>query len=272
MSMPINPPLYPGSPLPAVLREDDGKRVTAGSKGNSGYGQRVTADPLVLAAELDRATDRLLATAGALDGTSATPSRLPGWSRGHVLTHVARNADAMRNLLAWARTGEPTPAYASQAARAALIKAGAGRPLGEQIADVRDSANRFAEYAAAMPAEAWQYELPLPTGTQRAALVIWRRLREVEVHHVDLAAGYEPAAWPESFAHRLLHEVAAGLHGIDLTVHAADLGHPLMIGSGGPPTISGRAATLAGWLTGRVAEPELMVAPGGPLPAPPNWL
>lgn len=232
----------------------------------------MTADPLVLAAELERATARLLATAGSLDGTSATPSRLPGWSRGHVLTHVARNADAMRNLLTWARTGEPTPAYPSQAARAALIEAGAGRPLDEQIADVRDSADRFAEYAAAMPAEAWQYELPLPTGTQRAAFLVWRRLREVEVHHVDLAAGYEPAAWPESFTHRFLHEVAAELHGIDLTVHATGLGHPLTIGSGGPPTISGPAAALAGWLTGRVAEPELTVAPAGPLPTLPDWL
>ena len=32
------------------------------------------------------------------------PSALPGWTRAHVLTHLARNADAMVNLLTWART------------------------------------------------------------------------------------------------------------------------------------------------------------------------
>ena len=44
-------------------------------------------------------------------GQVAGPSRLPGWSRGHVLSHLARNADALVNLLTWARTGiEAVPA------------------------------------------------------------------------------------------------------------------------------------------------------------------
>ena len=50
------------------------------------------------------------------DDAFAAPSALPGWSRAHVLTHVARNADAMINLLTWARTGVPhlpTPATSS---------------------------------------------------------------------------------------------------------------------------------------------------------------
>ena len=48
---------------------------------------------------------------------------LPGWTVGHVLTHVARNADAYTNLLTWARTGVETPAYASPEAREALLRA-----------------------------------------------------------------------------------------------------------------------------------------------------
>ena len=44
----------------------------------------------------------------------AGPSLLPGWTRAHVLAHVAGNADALVNLLTWARTGEETPMYASQ--------------------------------------------------------------------------------------------------------------------------------------------------------------
>ena len=37
------------------------------------------------------------------DEAFAKPSSLPNWTRAHVLTHVARNADALINLLTWAR-------------------------------------------------------------------------------------------------------------------------------------------------------------------------
>jgi maleylpyruvate isomerase len=78
----------------------------------------MTADPLVLVPEVDRATDRLLATVSSLTGDDvAVPSLLPGWTRGHVLTHLARHADGGVNLLTWARTGVPTPQYESVARR-----------------------------------------------------------------------------------------------------------------------------------------------------------
>jgi hypothetical protein len=58
------------------------------------------------------------------------PSLLPGWSRRTVIAHVARNADALCNLLTWARTGVETPMYASAEAREAAIAATAQLPLG----------------------------------------------------------------------------------------------------------------------------------------------
>lgn len=230
----------------------------------------MTADPLALLAELDRATQRVLATAETLTDP-ATPSALPGWTQGHVLTHLARNADGMGNLIAWARTGVETPQYPSWEARVAAIEAGADRPLPEQIADLREASARFASAAAALPAEAWTYELALPSGPQLAALLPWRRLREVEVHHVDLGAGYTPADWPESFAHRLLHEAAGDQSSVALTLRADSLGHPVPVGSGGPPTVSGPAWALAAWLTGRSSGTGLTVDPAGPLPAIPEW-
>src|SRR6266511_2471447 len=70
----------------------------------------MTVDPLVLMTDVDQATEALLRTAEALDdGAVAAPSLLPGWTRGHVLTHLARQADAITNLLTWARTGVDTP-------------------------------------------------------------------------------------------------------------------------------------------------------------------
>ncbi len=80
-------------------------------------------------ARISEATDRLIESASALaDGQLRDPSLLPGWSRGHVLTHLARNADGLSNLLIWARTGVETPQYTSRDDRDAQIEEGSGRP------------------------------------------------------------------------------------------------------------------------------------------------
>jgi maleylpyruvate isomerase len=55
------------------------------------------------------------------DGLS-TPSALPGWSRRHLIAHVAANADALGNLIHRAATGEPTPMYSLPEERAAEIE------------------------------------------------------------------------------------------------------------------------------------------------------
>jgi maleylpyruvate isomerase len=230
-------------------------------------------------AEVDRATDRLLRTVAALDGDRAVaaPSLLPGWTRGHVLAHVARNADGLTNLLTWARTGVITPQYASADQRERDIAAGAPRGRDEHLADVRESAARFAAAADALPADGWSFVLDIPGAAQPAALVVWRRLREVEVHHVDLAAGYAPADWPAAFAHRLLHEAVTGFAARDdapaLVLRPDDAGHDLTVGAAdGAPIVAGPAGPLAAWLTGRSPGDGLTVSPPGPLPTTPQWM
>src|SRR2546430_5157230 len=106
-------------------------------------------------ARIGEATDRLLASAAALtDARAGEPSLLPGWTRGHVLTHVARNGDGLGNLLRWARTGTETPMYASREARRADIEAGAGRSPAGPAADVPATAIAFPAQAARLPAGA----------------------------------------------------------------------------------------------------------------------
>jgi maleylpyruvate isomerase len=228
-------------------------------------------DPLVMLTDVDRATEQLLRTAADLDpATVSAPSLLPGWTVGHVLTHVARNADALTNLLTWARTGVETPAYASPAARDAAIEAGAGRPLREQIEDIRAAHERFADAGAAMPAQAWTFHLDfigLP-----AAGVPWARLREVEVHHVDLGAGYTPADWPDAFALRLLREIVAGLPGPPMVLRPHGIEHALTIGSApDAPVVGGPTKSIAAWLAGRADGADLTVSPDGELPTPARW-
>jgi maleylpyruvate isomerase len=157
---------------------------------------------------IDEATERLLEGVAGLDDAGVRrPSPLAGWTRGHVITHLARGGEALRNLLIWARTGEETPAYASQEARDTAIEEGAGRPAAELLADVSQSAIAFREAVTAMPAPAWDVAvraLNIPEFPAEQVLV--RRLNEVVLHHTDLDIGYGPADWPAAFANMDLPE------------------------------------------------------------------
>ena len=100
-------------------------------------------------------TDGVVAAAEALDDAAVpVPSLLPGWSRGHVLTHLARNADGLANLASTASTastGVLQPMYVSMQARDEDIERGAGRPVAELVLDLRSSAGRLAAALRAVP-------------------------------------------------------------------------------------------------------------------------
>ncbi|MGH3646024.1 MAG: maleylpyruvate isomerase family mycothiol-dependent enzyme [Micromonosporaceae bacterium] len=231
-------------------------------------------DPLVLLPDLERATDRLLATVeGLTDGDVAAPSLLPGWSRGHVLAHLARNADSLCNLLTWARTGVETTQYASQESRDADIATGAPRPVAAQLADLRSSATRFAERAEALPTSAWAVTVRTRGNHEIvAATLVWMRLREVEIHHVDLDAGYRPDAWPSGFSHRLTHELTSDFaDSIGAVLRSPELGHDIVLGADDAPVVAGPAYAIAAWLIGRSPGTGLTVTPSGTLPAVPPW-
>ena len=151
---------------------------------------------------IDAATARLLGTArGFTDEDVRRPSSLPGWTRGHVLTHVARGADAIRNLLDGVRTGVPGTPYASQRARDEAIEAGSGRDAAALVGDLIASAERFRTAASLVPVGEWARPVALPTGASApAGQLLQRRLVELELHHSDLAAGYGARDWPEEFA------------------------------------------------------------------------
>ncbi|MGH3069199.1 MAG: maleylpyruvate isomerase N-terminal domain-containing protein, partial [Streptosporangiaceae bacterium] len=135
------------------------------------------------------------------------PSLLPGWTRGHVLAHLARSADAMRTLLIGARSGQDRPAYASSEARDAGIERGAAQEARDLAADVAGSAMALRTIARQLPDEAWAHPVRVPGSAPfPAAQLLTRRLVEVELHHCDLAAGYGPADWPAAFASLELEE------------------------------------------------------------------
>src|SRR5262252_2614142 len=161
------------------------------------------------------ADGRLIASASALtDDQLRVPSLLPGWSRGHVLSHIARNADGLANLLTWARTGVETPQYESFEVRNAQIEDGSGRPGSEIIPDLSRSAENFISQAREMPDECWMAEVRGMRGPPHPGwYTLHRRLSEIEIHHIDLAAGYASADWPTWFVEEMLYDATGRLRG-----------------------------------------------------------
>ncbi|WP_424214347.1 maleylpyruvate isomerase family mycothiol-dependent enzyme [Streptomyces sp. BI20] len=222
---------------------------------------------------LSEATDRLLNAVGKLDNASiAEESHLPDWTRGHVLAHLARNADALVNVLAG------RPMYASAETREADIARDADRTVEVHLADLR--ATHAAFLAAAAVDQDWTREVELRNGVRdTAARLPFRRLVEIELHHVDLDLGYALADLPAPFVAAEIAFLAdrwsavPGLPATRLVIEADEVheARELRTGAAGEPavTVRGAAPALLGWLAGRGAKGADLTADGGPVPALP---
>ena len=115
------------------------------------------------------------------DSWARQPSLLPGWTRGHVLNHLALNAEAMMRTLSGTVRGEKIPMYDSEDARAADIEAGAGRSAAELAADVVDSARRLEQTWSRLDDADWQHDAVTREGAVPAIRLIGMRWREVEI-------------------------------------------------------------------------------------------
>lgn len=156
------------------------------------------------------ATERLVARIEELtDDDARGPSGLPAWTRGHVLTHLARNADGLVNLVEWAVTGDETPMYASREARDADIEAGALRPARQILDDLVAASQRLDAVLPRLSGDGEDAVVRLGSGATLVGRQIpYARLREIEIHAVDLDLGYVPADWPPGFSERTLDLLA----------------------------------------------------------------
>jgi maleylpyruvate isomerase len=229
-----------------------------------------------LIGQVDAATDRLLAGLGKFtEADAGRPSLCPGWTVGHVLTHIARNADGLRQGAEGGLRGEPAPMYDTPDARDRDIEAGAGRPMRELVTDVTESAQALRSTWSAMTEAAWASDMLHPrSGRVPLRLTPDMRLTEVLIHHVDLDGDYQPSEWPAFFAADILKSSAGKLggrlpDGVSAELRATDTGASLSGGTGATRvTVSGPAWALACWLVGRPAPAAgaLSVA-GGELPS-----
>jgi maleylpyruvate isomerase len=214
---------------------------------------------------MDDGTDRLLAAvAGLSDAALGRPTALPGWTRRYLLSHIAANADALRNLAHGARTGEERRMYASAADREAGIVAGTTLPPAELRARVSASASALADALDDLgggPAgdAAWDAKIITAQGLTRSASEIpWMRVRELYIHAVDLDTGTTFGDLPPGFLSLLLDDVTTRRTSVGggpaLSLAATDTGHTWeVVGTGSPIPVSAPLADLAAYLTGRRA-------------------
>ncbi|QQS00673.1 MAG: maleylpyruvate isomerase family mycothiol-dependent enzyme [Austwickia sp.] len=225
---------------------------------------------------LDVETAKLLATVETLtDEDLAQPSLCPGWTRGHIVTHLARNAESLVRLVVWARTGVRTPQYPSQASRDADIEEGAPRPAADQLADLSRSCDLVRDGLAALALPLATHELQMSSGPADPRDLPRRRLNEVVLHHLDLRAGFTlDDAHPLAIADLLDLAVSrlARPGGPKLSINSHDGDHylvgttPSETVADGVVAVQGSASDLLQWLTRGVTD---RVDSTGPLPTLP---
>jgi maleylpyruvate isomerase len=226
---------------------------------------------------LVEASRRLVHTVdGLTDEAFTQPSGLPGWSRGHVVAHLALNGESLARVVDGLAHADPVPMYDSDEARDADIEELATQDPPVLRERLLGSIGLFEEAVTGLPDARWAEVVErTPGGTPFPAhTIVGKRLREVEIHHVDLAAGYLPADWSPEFAATLVQSMLARTWPQPFRVMARDLARtwdfgPDVSGQAGP-NITGDAAAIGWWLTGRGDGSDLTVD-NGRLPEVEAW-
>jgi maleylpyruvate isomerase len=229
-------------------------------------------------------TELLIRAVDALpDDALRAPSALPGWSRAHVVAHVARNAEALTRLATWARTGIETPMYRSREQRAAEIESSAAAPAAVLRTELVTTAETLDAAVAALDETTWQAQVRSALGRALpAAEIPWMRVREVWLHAVDLDAGVTVDELPPEVVDTLLDDAtgtlsaAEGCPAVLLAPTDRDGTWSLGPAPDEPVQVRGEAAWVLGWLVGRCGpdDVEAYAADGTPaaVPALPRWL
>jgi len=240
-----------------------------------------SARPDIMIDWVSQGTTLFEAAVSALDDVEfARASHLPGWSRAHVVAHVARNADALVNLLDWARTGVETPMYTSPDQRTTEIEAGARLRPDALRADLCAADARLADAMAALPDAAWDAQVRTARGRLvPVSEVAWMRVREVWVHAGDLGAGVTFDAIPDEVCTALLDDIAAAFRARAeapaVALRAEDGQRSWLLGAAEGAdlvTVCGSIPSLAAYAAGRPVPGPLNTTSARPVPALPAWL
>ena len=201
------------------------------------------------------------------------PSLLPGWTRERVLSHLAGNAVALRNLLTWARASVWTPMYADAQAREDQIEQWCGIDAVTLLERLNDTRGRLDQDVDDLPDAAWDAKVQTNSGRiVPASFVPWMRVREVYIHAVDLDCGVTFVDIPAAVRTALVDEVVpflsgkAGCPSLDLRAE----NEQWQLTDGGDVVQASTTGHLLAWLIGRSTGGDLDFS--GKLPSLPRWL
>jgi uncharacterized protein (TIGR03083 family) len=206
----------------------------------------------------------------------AVDTQLPGWTRKHLIAHLAANGDAIGNLVHWATTGEVTPMYSSPEARSADIEIGSRKSGSELVLWFGESAAKLNAGMSALTAEQWGHEIVTAQGrTVPASETPWMRSREVMIHAVDLDSGIEFDDLPEEFLRALCDDIVnkrASVDGPAAIVLISDTSDEWTLpGAGDPVQVTGSLAAITAYLAGRQYS-GLTTSGNDKIPALSAWL
>lgn len=222
---------------------------------------------------LQRETGMAMATIASLtDDEVAAPTRCDGWTRAHLIAHLALDADATTNLVTWAVTGRETPADASPEERDAAIEASARRSAAELAATLEQSAARLLAAfrtlrdGVAVPTVPTRFSGEVDVFSLPA-----RRTTEVIVHHDDLATTW---AWDEADPDAIVDAIEVCVHRLQVRPDSPGLhivareGEEWTVGDGAH-RIEGYYEALLPFLAREQVEDGLRH--GGGVPRLPAW-
>jgi maleylpyruvate isomerase len=228
-----------------------------------------------MSAMTDPAPENLLAALHAAAGAITTdvakltdedvkaPSALPGWTRGHVLAHLAGIANAMARQLEYAARGETVELYdGGMDGRNRAIDMAAGHDAATHQADVAAAVARALHAFDTLPGvkdsaanrTGWWAPIAYRGGVVLdGGLALWR---ELTIHNADLLTGRGPETWSREFCEHLFTFLEPRVRpGDRLVLQPLGL-PPVALGSGHRSiVINGMLTDIAAWLAGR--EPTL---------------
>ena len=193
------------------------------------------------------------------DAEWQSPSLLPGWTRAHVATHIARNANGLARAARGVINGAPQPMYESETERQREIERGSERTGLELQIDLDTSAgelNEMIDDMLALTEDRLAEPVELrPNFSIPATLLPTARLAEVVLHRVDLGTGFTIDDVDEDIAGWLLDWVLLRLStriDIPRLRLVSSSGRVADTGTFGEVVeVSGDDRHLVGWLTGR---------------------
>lgn len=191
------------------------------------------------------------------EGAYGADCLLPGWSRRHLIAHLANNAVALGNLVHWAATGEVTPMYTSVEKREADIERDA--QLDEDALTRRfiECAEDLGAAMARLAPDDWRAQVHTIRGEAIEASVIpWLRAREVMIHAVDLDLGVDFDDLPPEFLTALCADICTRRTSMGgdppMLLRAGDSPGEWSIGTGASTVrVAGSRGAIAAYLAGR---------------------